>query len=223
MAYFAGLALLAGYCDRRPILVATVVTAVHHLALNYVLPEAVFASGSDLGRVVLHAVILVVEAATLVWVASVLEGAAARATTALQEADEARQSQQKEVAARHRLEAEAAGAAQKEREALAATIEGTVGTASRQLDQAAATLVGASDALGASAGSAAEGAEVAAHASSSAASGVQSVAAAAEELAATVAEIARQVAEASTIAETAVQRATATDNSVRPSPKARNR
>ncbi len=67
MYYFACLAILAGLTDWRAIVAGTAVVAVHHLSLNVLLPAAVFPDGSDFGRVVLHAVIVVVEAAVLVW------------------------------------------------------------------------------------------------------------------------------------------------------------
>jgi hypothetical protein len=69
MYFFAALALLVAYCDYRPILIGTVAVALHHLILNFLLPAAVFPGGTDLGRVVLHAVILVMEATVLVWLA----------------------------------------------------------------------------------------------------------------------------------------------------------
>jgi methyl-accepting chemotaxis protein len=67
MAYFAALAMLAAYCDWRVILAGAAVVAVHHLSLNFLLPAAVFPGGGDLARVVLHAVILIAEAVTLMW------------------------------------------------------------------------------------------------------------------------------------------------------------
>jgi len=69
MYFFAVLASLVAYCDYRPILVGTVAVALHHLALNFILPAAVFPGAADFGRVVLHAGILIVEAGVLVWVA----------------------------------------------------------------------------------------------------------------------------------------------------------
>ena len=68
MYFFAGLALLAVYCEWRVIVAAAATVALHHLILNVVLPAAIYPGGSDFGRVVLHAIILIVEAATLVWV-----------------------------------------------------------------------------------------------------------------------------------------------------------
>ncbi|MEN0074858.1 MAG: methyl-accepting chemotaxis protein, partial [Paracraurococcus sp.] len=76
MAYFACLALLAGFCDRRTIAVATAATALHHLLLNFALPMLVFPDGGNLARVALHAAILLAEAAALFWITGALEQAA---------------------------------------------------------------------------------------------------------------------------------------------------
>lgn len=73
MYYFAVLALLAGFCDWRPILIGALLTAGHHLVLQYVLPAAVFYQGGSLLRVLLHAVIVVIEAAFLTIFAIVLQ------------------------------------------------------------------------------------------------------------------------------------------------------
>ena len=69
MYFFAALACLVAYCDYRPIVAGTVAVALHHLALNFLLPAAIYPGGADLGRVVLHAVILLIEAGVLVWLA----------------------------------------------------------------------------------------------------------------------------------------------------------
>jgi methyl-accepting chemotaxis protein len=65
--YFAALAMLAAYCDRNVILAAAATTALHHLVLNFVAPALLFPGGTQLGRVVLHAAIVVMETAALVW------------------------------------------------------------------------------------------------------------------------------------------------------------
>ncbi len=67
MYFFAALACLVAYCDYRPIIVGTVAVALHHLTLNFLLPAAVYPGGADFGRVVLHAVILLIEAGVLIW------------------------------------------------------------------------------------------------------------------------------------------------------------
>lgn len=67
MYFFASLAIASAMCDWRATLVAAASVAVHHLALNFVAPALVFPGGTDLARVILHAVILIAEAAALVW------------------------------------------------------------------------------------------------------------------------------------------------------------
>ncbi len=69
MAYFAALAVLAIFADWPVILVAAATVALHHLTLSFLLPALVFNGGGGLGRVLVHAVILVAEAATLIWTA----------------------------------------------------------------------------------------------------------------------------------------------------------
>src|SRR6201996_3944055 len=69
MYFFAALACLVAYCDYRPILAGTVAVALHHLTLNFLLPAAIYPGGGDFGRVVLHAVILLIEAGILIGLA----------------------------------------------------------------------------------------------------------------------------------------------------------
>lgn len=70
MAYFAALAVVVIYCDWRAIIGGAATVAVHHLVLSFVLPDLVFPGSADLGRVIFHAVILIVEAAVLAWSAA---------------------------------------------------------------------------------------------------------------------------------------------------------
>jgi methyl-accepting chemotaxis protein len=74
MYFFAALALIAGWCDWRALLAYAGLVAVHHLMLDIVMPTAVFPSARlDIGRVVLHAVIVVLQTALLVWLVRRLE------------------------------------------------------------------------------------------------------------------------------------------------------
>ena len=73
MTFFAAIAALAVLADWRPVLAGAAVTAVHHLVLNFVAPSLVFAGGSDLGRVILHAVVVVGETGVLMLLAKRLE------------------------------------------------------------------------------------------------------------------------------------------------------
>lgn len=73
MTFFALLAALAVLADWRSILAATLVTAAHHLLLNFAAPLYVFPDGSDLARVLLHAVILLCESTALMFLCVQLE------------------------------------------------------------------------------------------------------------------------------------------------------
>ncbi len=73
MYYFAWLAVLVLLVDWRAILVGAVVTAVHHVGFNFMLPLLAFPGGADFGRVVLHAVAVVIQTAALVWFSFTLE------------------------------------------------------------------------------------------------------------------------------------------------------
>jgi len=66
MYFFASLAICASWVSWKPTLAFAGLTAVHHLVLFFMIPAAVFPGDSDFGRVVLHAVILVLEAGALV-------------------------------------------------------------------------------------------------------------------------------------------------------------
>ncbi|WP_207540901.1 response regulator [Sabulicella rubraurantiaca] len=72
MYFFASLALLIGWCDWRAILIGAASVALHHLTLNFAFPLAVFPNGTDLERVILHAVIVILQSAVLVWFCNTL-------------------------------------------------------------------------------------------------------------------------------------------------------
>lgn len=72
MAFFALLAMLVGLCDWKAILAGTTIVALHHLILNFYGPVYVFGSESEFTRVLLHAVILVVEAGALILISNQL-------------------------------------------------------------------------------------------------------------------------------------------------------
>jgi methyl-accepting chemotaxis protein len=91
MAYFAALAVLIVYCDWRVIAAATAVVAGHHLLVSYVLPAAVFPGGGDVERVLVHAVILLIEAGVLIWVGANLARMFARSEEMLSAASQARE------------------------------------------------------------------------------------------------------------------------------------
>jgi len=79
MYFFAMLACLVAYCDFRPIMAAAIAVSLHHLALNFLVPAAIYPGGSDLGRVLLHAAVLAMEAGVLIWLVRQLHGLIATA------------------------------------------------------------------------------------------------------------------------------------------------
>lgn len=67
MIFFAVLAIGAVLADRRATLAGAAVVAVHHLVFGMATPTWVFGTASSFGRIVLHAVVLTVETAALMW------------------------------------------------------------------------------------------------------------------------------------------------------------
>jgi methyl-accepting chemotaxis protein len=105
MYFFAVLAMMIGFKSVRAALFASGAIAVHHLALNFLVPLAVFPDGADFLRVVFHAVIVVVETVVIVFVIrGLLENEKSIvkesevAQNALLEANEARKQQEKSEA-----------------------------------------------------------------------------------------------------------------------------
>ncbi|KQN25873.1 chemotaxis protein [Sphingomonas sp. Leaf33] len=73
MFFFVAMAALVVLGDWRPIAVATVLTALHHLVLAFLAPGWVFAGAGDLGRVMFHAVAVLLQFGVLAMVTVRLE------------------------------------------------------------------------------------------------------------------------------------------------------
>ena len=168
MFFFVGLGALTLLCDWRPILLASVLIAAHHLVLDVVTPSLVFAGQGDFGRVLVHAVAVVLEATVLIYLAESqrrlllrqhearidsdrakdrAEEARARVQEAHQSAQVASARESDERARREALEREMAGRRRAELFALAdgfqtsiADIVEVVGRASGQLEESAQLL-----------------------------------------------------------------------------------
>lgn len=89
MYFFASLAICAIWVDWRPIVAFAALTAVHHLLLYVVLPQAAFPGTTDFSRVVLHAVILILEAGILVALGHLLAQAFTQNEVAIEDANAA--------------------------------------------------------------------------------------------------------------------------------------
>ena len=69
MFFFVALAGLALLYDWRPILLSAGLTALHHLALNFIAPEWVFLGRGDVQRVAVHGLAVSLQAAVLCYLA----------------------------------------------------------------------------------------------------------------------------------------------------------
>lgn len=104
MYVFAMLAILAGWCDWRVFPVAVAEIAVHHLVLNFVSPHCVFPDGTDTLRVLLHAAIVILEAAVLLPVAKSMEPLIHSAASAEERAEARARQVEQSMAAEHEAE-----------------------------------------------------------------------------------------------------------------------
>ena len=204
MYFFAGLAILVVLADSRALLLSAAVVAVHHLALNFLLPMAVYPDGTDLLRVVLHAVIVVLETAALYWLCERLVAGFTAAETSVAKANEALA--QVEKLTEERAQAEAAQQEERRRQMLQVAedlereVRGVVESVSHAAAQANAAAAQVTSATDAATGRC----EAVSHASAESASSVQVVAAATEELGASIAQIAQRIGDSSHAAKAAV-------------------
>jgi methyl-accepting chemotaxis protein len=80
--FFAILAMLAGFCSTRVLLTAAGFIALHHIVLDYLLPSAIYPNGSDIARVGVHAMIVLVETAVLILIGRVIRSSFEQAVQA---------------------------------------------------------------------------------------------------------------------------------------------
>jgi methyl-accepting chemotaxis protein len=211
MDYFAACALLAAFCDPLALLLATVAVALHHLGLNFLASALVYPGGEDFFRVIFHAVILLLETGTLIWLVSTLQALFSAAAEKQAEVDAARAAETAAHAEGVRLEAVAAQDRRKALHGTAAAFEGKVLGLVRELAAAAGDMRKSADGLSVSAIVATRETTAVANASQETARSVQTVASAADELSITVADISKQVGQASRTAGKAVAEAGSAD------------
>ena len=210
MAFFAGLAVIAVWCCWLSILIAGTTVAVHHLTLNFLYPYAVFPDGSDFPRVLIHAVIVVVQVAALAYLTN-------RAVAALDQAEAAG----KEAIA---AEAERARLAEQEHERLRlqeqrrTEVDTEIGRFRERIQGAIKTVEDSSGVLKATASqlsdssiATAQRVEEAVDTSNVGASNVETAAVAAEELSQSIAAISRELSETADIANLATREAESTN------------
>lgn len=120
MYFFAAFATVGVFCNWRPLVAYASTVGVHHLLLNVLIPQAVFPGQGDLERVLLHAIVLIVQAAALIWLAQRLkeafgESAVAIASARLAQAEGEHIAAQQRVTATRAAEASQCHAAVQER------------------------------------------------------------------------------------------------------------
>ncbi|MBV9566166.1 MAG: chemotaxis protein [Bradyrhizobium sp.] len=211
MYFFAALACLVAYCDFRPIVAGTVAVALHHLALNFVVPAAIYPGGGDFGRVVLHAVILLIEAGVMIWLAHTLSQLFATTAQKTAEAQAANTAE----ARTNRERSESEWHAKQERDAarreLAAGFERKVGTIVEAVAVAANEMQALSSSMSNNSAETARRTATVADASTEASTNVETVAAATEELTASISSISQQVTRSAAIAGKAADEARRTN------------
>ena len=214
MYFFAALACIVAYCDYRPIVAATVAVALHHIALNFLLPAAIYPGGSDFGRVVMHAVILLIEAGVLIALAHKLQEQFETTAVKTAEAQAAVAAEARANSERSEIEQRAKDEREAAKQLLASNFERSIGSIVEAVAIAAGDVQNLSSSMSSNSADTAHQTAAAAAASTRAASNVETVAAATEELTASVSSITQQVARSAEIAAKAADEARRTNQVV---------
>lgn len=128
MYFFPSLAALVVLCDRRAILLCAGVIALHHLMLNYLAPQWVFPGSGNLPRVVLHAAIVVLQTAILLWIVERLRATIVEQQQKVAAVEALRVEQNLQVELQARMEQEERARDWERRKALASSIETRIGS-----------------------------------------------------------------------------------------------
>ncbi len=214
MYFFATLAGLVVYCDEGAILAGAAAVAVHHLALNFILPAAIYPGGADFFRVVLHAVILVAEAGVLMWLAGALARMIARSARQMADITAAREAERTAIAEQRATERRLKEEALAQRHHLADGFEARVGRLAQSVMASATEMRATSTVMSEAANDAASRVGMVATASDAASANVQSVASATEQLTASIREISQQVANSAGVAGQAAEEARRTNEKI---------
>jgi methyl-accepting chemotaxis protein len=207
MYFFAMLAVLSGWLDWRIFFTATIAVATHHAVLSVVYPAAVFPNGNGAGRVLLHALIVVVQASALSWVvhylriALVSSEAERLAATAARLAAEEAQNQVADTTQKAAIERQAV------LRAVADDFESKVAGIAKDVSASVQILRVASQQMRAGVTEVAERSGAASASSNHTSANVVAVTHATTELATSIGEIDRQVTESAKIVEATTAKA----------------
>lgn len=214
MYFFAALGILAAFACWQTIIAATAVVAVHHLALNFILPAAVFPGGGDFFRVVLHAVILLLETAALIYLTHRLVAMLEQSEHTANEARDASQRLKEETEARQAAEASAEARRIEDSRETANRFEDEIGTVVSGFGSNVAHLQTAAANMRNQAEQTGNMSKTVAQIIAESKQNVQSVAAAVEELSASISEISSQTERANTATSSAVEQARLTEGKI---------
>jgi methyl-accepting chemotaxis protein len=210
MYFFAALAISAAWCCWRSLLFCAVLIALHHLVLDYLYPAAVFPAASNLGRVGLHAGMVVVEVLALSMLTQRLAAAFGLAEHALADAASAREealqlaNQQMQIAA---AETQSQNALLLE----LARFRGQVATHLSALRHAGNEMSDAGSVLTRAVAQSSTSAASAAASSNESADAVTLIQSTTNELAIAIGEIERRMAETSALARNSAHKASVTE------------
>lgn len=205
--FLAALAILSGWLDWRIFVTGTIALTLHHAGLSLLQSTAVFPGGNDLHRVLIHALIVVIEATALACIAVYLKKAMIQTEEESNAAEQARQIAEQAKADLLRATAESNEIRNSTLKLVADTFEQEVATIAKQV-------LSATDDLRCSAGQMTSGArrvsehsQAAAKSSEQASTNVVAVNRATADLATSISEIDRSVFETVEVVETASRRA----------------
>ena len=211
--YFAVLAMLSGFCDWKVLLVAAGLIAAHHLSLNMVLPAAVYPGGTNIVRVLVHAVVVVIETVMLVGIGQAIRAAFAQAQAARHDAEAAATALERNVSLRETELATTVKRADLLSE-LVERFQREIGESTEILHSAAQSLAADAATLNKTAADANHQAIAATKVSAETSHKVQIAAAGGEELATTIAEVGASAARSSQLAAGAVAEAVKTSATI---------
>ncbi|MFY7776778.1 MAG: methyl-accepting chemotaxis protein [Elstera sp.] len=204
MYYFAAIAMLAAFCDGRVVLTGATVTAVHHLVLNFVFPAAVFSGGSDFARVVLHAVLVVMETGALIWLCLMLGKALVLSTSTLKTLEEKTEAEAAQAERLRQSEDAQETKLRTQRRHLAEQFETRVGQVTRRLAESVTVMQKSAHLLATSVNQVADASQDVTHSSHIANDGAIAAASATQELHHSIHEIGSKIDATANAAQRAV-------------------
>ncbi len=194
MYFFAALSMVIGLKSIRAALMATVFVALHHLSLNYIMPQAIFYDGQPhLLRVLFHAVIVVIETVFICVTIYMLNDAERTSLNEAKVAKEALEEVETSRQERRIAEAQQEEARQKEKEEIARAFDEQVGSLISSLASASSELQNTAEEMRTIAEKATTDTGQVADSSNEASQNVNTVASAMEEMSATSNEISSQM------------------------------